>query len=67
MASKDAIPDEFMGQSVQLTLKVAELVDLIEAGAVAEHSSGHDWEILKELRSLFTNLVQDINEAADEV
>lgn len=56
-----------MDQSVQLTLKVNELIDLIEAGAIAEHESGWDWPILAELRTLFTQMVQQINEAADEI
>ena len=63
----DAFGEEFQGQTVELSLKVAELVDLIEIGAIAEHESGWDFPILNELRKLFTELVQGINEAADEV
>jgi hypothetical protein len=63
----DGYGDAFLGQTLQLTLTVAELVDLIEIGAIAEHESGWSWEILTELRTQFTELVQDINEAADEI
>ena len=63
----DPYGDDFQDQTVQLTLKVSELVDLIEAGAIAEHESGWDFPIVTELRRLFTELVQNINEAADEV
>lgn len=63
----DPFGDDFQDQTVQLTLKVAELVDLIEIGAIAEHESGWEFPILLELRKLFTELVQGISEAADEV
>lgn len=59
--------DDFQNQVIELTLKVAELVDLIEIGAIAEHNSGWEFPILAELRAAFTELVQSINEAADEV
>ena len=67
MASTDALPESFMQEDVQLTLKVTELVDLIEAGAIAEHESGWEWPILAELRTLFTQMVQGLNEAIDEI
>lgn len=63
----DPFGEEFQGQSVQLTLTVGELVDLIEAGAVAEVCSGYEPPIVAELRTLFTELVQNLNEAADEI
>lgn len=67
MSETDTLPESFMESSVQLTLKVNELVDLIEAGAIAEHESGWEWPILGELRTLFTQMVQGVNEAIDEV
>lgn len=63
----DGYGDAFLDQTLQLTLTVAELVDLIEAGTVAEVCSGYEPPILAELRKQFTELVQDINEAADQV
>lgn len=63
----DDVMDDFLGETVELTLKVSELVDLIEIGAIAEHESGWEFEILAELRRLFTELAQNINESADEV
>jgi hypothetical protein len=58
---------EFLGQTVELSLKVAELVDLIEAGAVAENSTGYQWPIVPELRELFAQLATELNAAAEEV
>ena len=54
-------------QSVQISLKVAELVDLIEIGAIAEHESGWDFPILADLRALFTKIAGDQSAAADEI
>ena len=59
--------DDFLTLDVALTLKVAELVDLIEIGSIAEHESGWSWPILAELRTHFTRLAQELSEAADEV
>jgi hypothetical protein len=59
--------DDFLQMDVELTLKVAELVDLIEAGATAEVCSGYEPPIIAELRTHFTRLAQELNEAADEV
>jgi len=56
-----------MDLDVELTLKVAELVDLIEIGSIAEHESGWDWPILAELRAHFTRLAQELSEVVNEV
>jgi hypothetical protein len=63
----DGFGEEFLGETVEVSLKVAELIDLIETGAVAEICSGYEPPIVGELRELFTRLVQNLNEAADEV
>lgn len=56
-----------MQMEVELTLKVAELVDLIEAGAIAEHESGWEWPILNELRAHFARLARELSAAVEEV
>lgn len=58
---------DLMGLDVELSLKVAELVDLIEIGSIAEHESGWEWPILTELRAHFTRLMGELSEAADQV
>jgi hypothetical protein len=59
--------DAFMSETVEVTLKVAELVDLIEAGAISSKLTGYEPQIVTELRELFTRLAQDVSAAADEV
>jgi hypothetical protein len=63
----NAFDEEFQGSTTELSLTVAELVDLIEIGAIAENESGWDFPILVKLREQFTRLVQDLNADADEV
>ena len=63
----DGYGDEFLSQSAKVSLTIAELVDLIEAGSIAEHESGWDFPVLAKLREQFTRLVQDLNADADQV
>ena len=56
-----------MDKTVELSLTVAELVDLIEIGAIAENESGWDFAILAKLRTTFTRFAGDLSAAADEV
>jgi uncharacterized protein Yka (UPF0111/DUF47 family) len=59
--------DELLKADVELTLKVSELVDLIEVGAIAHSLTGHEPAIVAELRELFTTFVRDLDEAVNEV
>jgi hypothetical protein len=59
--------EKFLEQDVEVTLKVAELIDLIEIGAIAQQTSGWEFPIVDELRELFTKLAEDLALAADEV
>lgn len=52
---------------VALSLTVAELVDLIEVGAIAESTAGYEPAIVSELRRLFTELIQGLDETVNEV
>jgi hypothetical protein len=63
----DGFGEKFLTETVELTLTVAELVDLIEAGAIAEHESGWDFPVVAELRRLFSEMVQSVNEAVEEI
>jgi hypothetical protein len=63
----DGYGDEFLDQTLQLTLTVAELVDLIEAGAIAEHESGWDFPVVADLRRQFSELVQSLSDAVEQV
>lgn len=58
---------DLMELEIELTLTVAELVDLIECGAVTSNNTGYEPQIIEDLRNHFTRLVQNLNEAADEV
>lgn len=58
---------ELLTADVELTLKVGELVDLIEVGAVAMSCAGYEPPIIAELRELFTTFVRDLDEAVNEV
>jgi hypothetical protein len=59
--------DDLMELEVELTLTIAELVDLIECGAVTTNTTGYEPPIIGELRTHFTQLVQGLNEAVQEV
>jgi len=59
--------DDFLNETVELTLKVSELVDLIETGAVAQACASYEPAIIPELRRLFTELARGLDEAVYEV
>jgi hypothetical protein len=59
--------DDLMGLEVELTLTIAELVDLIECGAVTTNTTGYEPPIIGELRDHFTRLAKGLNEAVYEV
>ena len=59
--------DDLMGLEVELTLTIAELVDLIECGAITTNTTGYEPKIIGDLRDHFTQLVQGLNEAVYEV
>lgn len=58
--------EAFLSQEIEVSLKVSELVDLIEAGAVAEVCSGYEPPIVAELRDLFSELAKQLG-STDEV
>ena len=59
--------DGFLGETVEVSLKVAELVDLIEAGAISSKVTGYEPAIVTELRTLFTQLANDLNATVEEI
>lgn len=59
--------DALMDMEVELTLTIAELVDLIEAGAIAETCSGYEPPIMADLRKQFSDLAGQLGAAVEEV
>ena len=59
--------NDFLNETVELTLTVSELIDLIEVGAITEQMTGHEPAIVPELRRLFGELARGLDEAANEV
>ena len=59
--------DELLKLEIELTLTVAELVDLIECGAVTEIETGYEPAIIGELREHFSRLAQGLSEAVAEI
>lgn len=59
--------DELMAMQVELTLTIAELVELIEVGAVCSNTTGYEPKIVSELRGHFARLAGELRDAADEI
>ena len=61
------ILNNHLGDTIELTLTIAELLDLIECGALANNAFDWNPPIVAEIHKLFTMLCENIIEAADEV
>jgi len=59
--------DTYLDMEVQLTLKLGELLDLIEMGAVAQMATNWEPTILAEIRELFSELVGELDALPSQV
>jgi len=58
---------DYLDMEVQLTLKLGELLDLIEMGAVAQMATNWEPTILAEIRELFSELVGELDALPSQV
>lgn len=59
--------EKFSEESVQITMKIGQVIDIIECGVVANDATGYKPAIIDELVELLGKLFGELDGATDEV